>query len=327
MYSILNTGEVIFVDSAFVESNHFTIKTKEYLDGDSFVKCDGIFRIHLILERGNINVHIDDLNIRSSKISGTYLNDLYQQCTDSSIYYAQKFEETGEQKEVIVSGTERYQIWQEYGYSLKRLAEKNITNTVGKLLFFNDIKNNAFDWALHNPDSINLEIIKKGGLEKDPRVIAYLEKKEKAKNEVHIDLKGTQYKDFELFDPSGKKYKISDFVGKSKFLLIDFWASWCGPCIRDMPGLKKLYEEYKDQGLEIISISIDEEKKDWLKAIERVNVPWKHLSNLQFKSDLTAFYNLSAIPYAVLLDKDGIIEAASNPALIKHIIPLLIKNE
>jgi thiol-disulfide isomerase/thioredoxin len=329
LYSQQHIGDVsgyVYVDSTFVESGSFTLKEKEYLNGLSIVTlADRHMYARLILEKGNINMQLKAPKMYS-KISGTSLNDLFQQYVDSCAYYAQKLTDAGFDG-YIKYDSEIGRIWLSYGQCVWRYKEENITNATGRAVFLNEINDGVFDRCIHNPDSVNLEIIKKGGLEEHSSIIAYLKKKEKAKanKAAPVDLIGTQYKDFELFDPAGEKYKLSDFVGKSKFLLIDFWASWCAPCIRDMPELKKLYEKYKDQGLEIISISIDIDKENWLKGIERVNVPWKHLSNLQYRSDLTKFYNLSGIPYAVLLDKSGTI-ISLHSLVIKQMLPELIKN-
>ena len=88
--------------------------------------------------------------------------------------------------------------------------------------------------------------------------------------------------------------KISDFAGKSKYLYLDFWASWCGPCIAEMPTLKKVYEKYREHGLQVISISSDANEKNWKKAIERIDVPWIHLSDLKGdNSEIKQLYSRS----------------------------------
>lgn len=115
-----------------------------------------------------------------------------------------------------------------------------------------------------------------------------------------------EYKDITLKSPAGKDIALSDFVGKSKVVLIDFWASWCGPCIKEMPNIVKAYEKYKDKGLEIVGISLDENAESWTGAIKRLNITWPQMSDLGgWKSSAAVLYGIDTIPFALLVDKDG----------------------
>ena len=78
--------------------------------------------------------------------------------------------------------------------------------------------------------------------------------------------------DIELITPEGERKWLSEYVGHSKFLFIDFWASWCGPCIADIPKIKQVYEKYKDKGLEVLSISMDYSNKSWTIAMDKVDM-------------------------------------------------------
>lgn len=103
----------------------------------------------------------------------------------------------------------------------------------------------------------------------------------------------------------GKDVKMEDLKGN--YILIDFWASWCGPCRAEHPRLIELYEQYNNQGLEIYSISLDKSKEKWMSAIEKDNLPWKyHVSNLMmFKSPAVDIYDVKALPFNVLIDREG----------------------
>ena len=94
---------------------------------------------------------------------------------------------------------------------------------------------------------------------------------------------------------------------RGKVVLIDFWASWCGPCRRENPNVVKLYEKYKDKGFEIFSISLDKDKTAWIKAIKDDNLKWtNHVSDLKYwSSEAAKLYGVSSIPSTVLIDKEG----------------------
>lgn len=104
---------------------------------------------------------------------------------------------------------------------------------------------------------------------------------------------------------NGERYKLSDLKGK--VVLIDFWASWCGPCRRDNPGVVALYNKYKDKGFTIFSVSLDTDGTKWKQAIEQDKLTWPyHVSDLKgWQSELSAAYGVSSIPFTVLIDKQG----------------------
>jgi thiol-disulfide isomerase/thioredoxin len=88
--------------------------------------------------------------------------------------------------------------------------------------------------------------------------------------------------------------------------MIDFWASWCGPCRQENPNVVKLYQQYHAKGFEIIGVSLDKAKEDWVKAIQDDQLSWIHVSDLQYWQNSAArLYGVNAIPQTYLLDKDG----------------------
>ncbi|MGG7033666.1 MAG: TlpA family protein disulfide reductase [Flavobacterium sp.] len=108
-------------------------------------------------------------------------------------------------------------------------------------------------------------------------------------------------------DIFNQEISLSDFKGH-KYVLIDFWASWCGPCRGELPYLKNLHEKYNGQGFEIISISIDEDISKWKNAILKENIEkWKHFSTIQNNSPVNKDYFVYGIPHKVLIDKNGFI--------------------
>lgn len=113
--------------------------------------------------------------------------------------------------------------------------------------------------------------------------------------------------ELEFANPNGKKIKLSSLRGK--VVLVDFWASWCGPCIREMPVVIAAYNKYKDQGFDVYSVSLDKTAEAWTGAITRLNMTWpSHVSDLKFwQSEAARIYGVNSIPATFLLDKNGVI--------------------
>lgn len=121
---------------------------------------------------------------------------------------------------------------------------------------------------------------------------------------------GKPFTDFEMADGNGNMHKLSEYVGNGKVVLIDFWASWCGPCRRSMPELIEIYNRNKASRFDVIGISLDSKKDAWEKGIKDLNLPWTQLSDLQgWKCAGAALYGVNSIPHTVLVGKDGTIVA------------------
>lgn len=111
-----------------------------------------------------------------------------------------------------------------------------------------------------------------------------------------------------LPDPDGNLVTLSSYRGK--YVLVDFWAKWCGPCRQENPNVVKMYHKYKDQGFDVLGVSLDRNRADWVQAIEEDGLVWTHVSDLKyFNSEAAELYNINAIPFSVLVDPDGIIIA------------------
>ncbi|TKC06189.1 TlpA disulfide reductase family protein [Pedobacter frigoris] len=125
-------------------------------------------------------------------------------------------------------------------------------------------------------------------------------------------LTGEAYIDFVSTTPDGKQLSLKEIISKNKYTLVDFWASWCGPCRKENPYVVKTFNAFKDKGFTVLSVSLDDDEKKWKDAIEKDGMPWHHVSSLKgWKEPAAALYNVRAIPQNVLVDSSGKIVATN----------------
>jgi len=117
---------------------------------------------------------------------------------------------------------------------------------------------------------------------------------------------GQNAPDFTLNDPSGNPVKLSDVYSKNQYTLVDFWASWCGPCRHENPNVVATFNKYKTKGFGVLGVSLDSNKEKWEKAIADDQLTWTHVSDLKgWKNQAAALYSVNSIPANLLVDKTG----------------------
>lgn len=136
---------------------------------------------------------------------------------------------------------------------------------------------------------------------------------------------GNRVENFTLNDETGTAVEFNQFLGQ--YVLVDFWASWCGPCIAEIPKFKEIYDKYRDHGFELVGISIDKNHESWLKAINNHQLEWPQLIDRENESIANSHFAVTAVPTTFLLDPDGkiMIRNIKGEELDKKLAELLIK--
>lgn len=184
-------------------------------------------------------------------------------------------------------------IWAEYQQFLDKVLDDNKTNPIGYMVFMQK----AYEME---PNELVAYVEANPYFSKFQRVNKLIE----ANRNKMATSEGGMFRDFEI-EYEGVKHRLSDVVGKGDYVLVDFWASWCGPCIRQTAVLKDIYNDYKDKGLKILGVAVWDEPANTLQAIEQHELPWECWINGQ--SIPTDEYGISGIPCIILFGPDGTI--------------------
>lgn len=242
---------------------------------------DGKRAAQFILEPGDINVNVAERSTTGGKLNALQA-EIQKQATEIGMRYrAAKTE------------AQRAEIYAEYTAFMNRAMEENLDNPLGYSIFLEQ----AYEMA---PDQVEEYVKKYPSLGKYERVQKLL----KANRAKAATQPGAKFVDFEI-EYDGQKHRLSDVVGKGDYVLVDFWASWCGPCIRQTAVLKDIYKEYKDQGLKVLGVAVWDEPQNTLEAIKKHELPWESWLNGQ--TIPTDAYGISGIPCIILFGPDGTI--------------------
>lgn len=302
------------IDTAVVTNGKFEFKG-ELEDVDlAFIKFDMDRSLPFFLENGKINVVYDKDSVFKSNVTGTHNNDLLTE-------YNRKSNEIGKKLA---------QFQKENLNKMREAKKANDTVTVNKIMKQHDSfqnKLNVFSESFisnHKDAMLSAllieNFIKQNFLETTKIKEYYSSLTDEVKNSksglrvkklldavTSVEI-GKKAPDFSAPSPDGKTISLKESLGK--VTIIDFWASWCGPCRMENPNVVALYNELHEKGLNIIGVSLDREGTKWKEAIEKDGLVWNHVSNLKFWQDpIAEMYNVKAIPATFILDENGVIIA------------------
>lgn len=271
-------------------------------------------RIDLFLSQGTVNVVAAD-SIHYAKVSGTELAETYEKLAKvlrpldddmTNKMMAIKTMPEGEPKKAyitkVLAGLDAY--GQQRRAIVQRFVLENPNSYVS--LYFLD---KGSPGSLMNFEAVNPYYSKLAPALKETPLGKALGQRILASKGA---LTGEKFRDFVSTTPDGKPLSLKDVLSKHKYTLVDFWASWCGPCRKENPNVVKAFNAFKDKGFTVLSVSLDENAAKWKEAIEKDGMPWYHVSSLKgWKEPAAALYGIQAIPQNVLVDAQGKIVATN----------------
>lgn len=304
-------------DTVKVENGKFELKGT-YTNGPeiAFIMIESVDNgmVPFILENGEINITFDKDTIQKSKIGGTGNNEKFQQYNDASspIYKRMvAFQKANQQKFIdarksgdtatVNSLRKQNEVFQKEMDKLSEtFVEKNPDAFLSSLLLENFIGRQSLESEKIKKyyNALSSEIKKTGS---GKRVDDFVNTKKGVET-------GSKAPNFSAPNPDGKIVSLNESLGK--VTIIDFWASWCGPCRAENPNVVALYNEFHAKGLNIIGVSLDKDAAKWKEAIAKDKLTWTHISNLKFWEDpIAKQYGVQSIPATFILDASGKIVA------------------
>ena len=324
------------IDTLYVKDGLTSYSGVSKLPDYQSLWVDGIRgSVPVFVEPGEITVELYKDSIQASKVSGTKTNVAFKRYIDEiNPLFKSFYEIQNEMRNAMVSRDSLG--YKDLEEQLKEMETK-----------FNDYQ---IDYTKSNPDSyisamVLIQLVMNKAIENEAAYEIYngfsktikktksavkiyelvapkeAEETEEAAQDGEVNV-GDKAPDFSAPNPNDIAVSLNTSLGK--LTVLDFWASWCGPCRVDSPNLVKVYNTYKDKGLAIVGISLDQQKESWKKAIDNDQLDWTHVSYLKRWDDpIAAIYGVRSIPQLFLLDENGVVIAKERHAT--DFIPVLEK--
>lgn len=303
-------NDIIVIDSAIIQNNilNFIAETDKPSTHYS-IKIEGLRNaISFFTENQNTTISGDFNDIKNISINGCTAQQLVNEYNAENSKFYNQFRELRNKMEMatlnndvelIESIEKEYELIENnMNNYIDLFLTKNSNSFVAPYILYNIYYNYELNELEDFVNNFNVDDNEYSRLLNE--YIATLQR---------VDI-GQPYLDFTQETPDGDLLSLSELVGKSKLLLIDFWASWCNPCRMENPNVVAVYNDFHEKGFDVLGVSLDMQKENWINAIEKDSLIWHNVSDLKYWSNEAAkSYGISSIPSNLLLDENGIIIA------------------
>lgn len=293
----------IAVDSAIVMEGRFIMSGQVYPGFLGYIGVDDN-RTMIVVESGEIVIDLKDGNPHgtTSNEELTTFNHSMEILEDQMSMIIVKRDSLDNQDTATFAklNARLEELNQEKMQMLANVIKENITNPLGVGLYcmYNSAFAEDIDFLLTLSQLIPEEYLEQ----------AYVSKVLENVSIISCTSVGNNFTDLLMTTREGNEVRLDSLIKRNKYVLLDFWASWCAPCRQSLPGIRMLYENCKDKGLCIVGISLDEDKEAWENALEKYEMDWLQVGEmLGWESEHAATYGVRAIPATVLIDSTGTI--------------------
>jgi thiol-disulfide isomerase/thioredoxin len=309
-------GRPVIVDTSIVMEEKFFFDKKQQIKNEEvrFLTLDGSKgNFVLLVQNDELNVRLKKDSLFDSEVVGNKSNQELKIFKKRQTSYANNSKKYRDERATALRNGDKAKAtavtakWTKAEEEFKEYAINVVTSNNSSVvapMILGELLNSKFVDPIKSREIYNNfdPVVKQSAMAQ--RIDGYLKKTES----VAI---GAKAPDFEGASPDGSIIKLSDVLGK--VTLIDFWASWCGPCRRENPNVVEAYKKYHDKGFNILSVSLDKKNGEqaWKDAIRKDKMDWNHVSRLMYFGPLAKLYNVNAIPATFLLDENGIIIATN----------------
>lgn len=299
-------GQAITVDTAQLVNGSFTFEGQATMPELNYLRLnERDYFAQFFLDNSKIKIEAYKDSLRATKVTGSPETDIFNSYLDELELMNKKMQEyqqeyaqaaaNGNQQELdriridVEAASENMQVF------AKNFVRENNQSVVAPFITLSQLANQLEYAELKAlTDTFAVEL-KESVYMKQLQEILDMQ----AKTAI-----GVEAPDFTMNDAEGNPITLSSLRGK--YVLVDFWASWCGPCRKENPNIVAAYNKYKDKGFDILGVSLDRDKEAWLKGIEEDQLTWHHVSDLQYwQNEAARLYGVNSIPHSVLLDKEG----------------------